>query len=379
MAEQGFEEEVMELLAELVAIPSVVGEEEQLARRLLSLLREAGLTAELIEVEPGRPDLVVDAGRPDGAALLLMGHLDTVPPVQGWQADPFSPRLAGNRLVGLGAWDMKAGLSAMVAAARRHPADGPRLKLAFVVDEEGESRGVETLVRSGWLAGVAAAVVPEAGLPVGDRGAEPALVLGRRGRVLVEVELHGRAAHGSDSDQGHSALLDAARVALELGCCPTAGHPLLGNGVAVARSIHSASGTLSVPCRASLGVDRLLVPPESPESAVEELRSHLASLGLRSRVQVRAAPRCGPYLAPYVISRDHPLVQQALSVMGGDVQVVYDPSVADENRLSMEGIPVVGLAPRGGNCHQGEEWVDLESVARLASRLTSLAALGVPL
>ena len=112
------------LLAALVAIDSVnpslvpggAGEAEM--ARFVSHWAEAnGLEARTIEREPGRPSVIVRArGTGGGRTLLLCGHLDTVG-VDG-MAEPFAPRVEGDRLYGRGAYDMKAGVAAALIACR---------------------------------------------------------------------------------------------------------------------------------------------------------------------------------------------------------------------------------------------------------------------
>src|SRR5437868_3346500 len=101
---------VVDRLAEFVAIPSVSGEEAALADRIAEILGLAGLDAQ-------RTGRNVWARRGDGSpCLLLNSHLDTVPPVEGWTADPWTPRVEADRLVGLGVSDAKASVAALLGA-----------------------------------------------------------------------------------------------------------------------------------------------------------------------------------------------------------------------------------------------------------------------
>jgi acetylornithine deacetylase len=127
-------------LADFVAIPSVSGDEGRLADRIVGICGDAGVSA-------ARRGRNVVAQRGDGGPrLLLNSHLDTVPPVEGWSADPWSPRLSDGRLVGLGANDAKASVAAMLEAFLTAPLPGSgRLVFAATCDEETGGEGMETL------------------------------------------------------------------------------------------------------------------------------------------------------------------------------------------------------------------------------------------
>ena len=91
-------------LEEMIAIPSIVGAEGALAAYLVRELAALGLAAETQEVEPGRPNVYARiAGDRPGKRLNFSGHMDTVPVVEGWDTDPFTPVRRGDHLVGLGA------------------------------------------------------------------------------------------------------------------------------------------------------------------------------------------------------------------------------------------------------------------------------------
>ena len=103
----------IELLRALVAIPSVSGTEELIARFLEETARKAGLDAVR---DDASVTMTVDSGRP-GPVLAFLSHLDVVPPGEGWTRDPFVPTIEGDRLYGRGSGDAKASVAAMTLAA----------------------------------------------------------------------------------------------------------------------------------------------------------------------------------------------------------------------------------------------------------------------
>ena len=98
----------------MVAIPSVSGDEEPLARYAEETARSWGLRTV-------RDELAVRvevAGRAEGSTLALVSHLDVVPPGKGWTREPFAPAIEGTRLYGRGSGDAKASVAAMLCAAK---------------------------------------------------------------------------------------------------------------------------------------------------------------------------------------------------------------------------------------------------------------------
>jgi acetylornithine deacetylase len=147
------------LLRELVSIPSPSGSEEEAARRVEEVARDAGL-----DVRRSELGVVVEVeGRESGPTLALVSHLDTVPPGDGWTRDPFDAAIAGGRLYGRGSGDAKASVAAMLAAAadvaeRGGPARG-RLLVVLGFCEETRDTTMPRLVPE--LGAVDAAVIGE--------------------------------------------------------------------------------------------------------------------------------------------------------------------------------------------------------------------------
>ena len=91
-----------ELLESLVNIPSVSGNEGALADFLYHSLGNEGF-----EVRREGNSIWFTLRKGEGPHLLLVSHLDTVPPCDGWTGDPFKLRIEGEKLIGLGANDAK--------------------------------------------------------------------------------------------------------------------------------------------------------------------------------------------------------------------------------------------------------------------------------
>ncbi|WP_298283035.1 succinyl-diaminopimelate desuccinylase [Novosphingobium sp.] len=78
---------------------------------------------------------------PEGSRhFAFAGHLDVVPPGEGWSSAPFKAERRGELLYGRGAVDMKGSIAAMVAAAADIPAEAGTLSFIITGDEEGPAR-----------------------------------------------------------------------------------------------------------------------------------------------------------------------------------------------------------------------------------------------
>lgn len=139
---------VVELLRELVSIDSVNpalvpggAGEAKIVAHLRARLERSGFETTVVDAQQ-RPSLLAVAPEREGArTVVLNGHLDTVG-VAG-MAEPFTPRIEGDRLYGRGAADMKGGVAALVVTAEQLVAKGAPVRpvLALVADEEDASVG----------------------------------------------------------------------------------------------------------------------------------------------------------------------------------------------------------------------------------------------
>ena len=132
---------VAERTRELVDIYSVTMAEAEVCQAYEAMMREVGLEVDVREVTPGRNNLYARiAGQGDGPALMLNGHLDTIPVGSCPPA-----RREGNRVYGRGATDMKGGMAAALAAVKALLESGVELQgdlwlTAIVGHEEVEAQ-----------------------------------------------------------------------------------------------------------------------------------------------------------------------------------------------------------------------------------------------
>jgi len=366
------------LLEQLVAIDSVnpslvpgARGEAEIAQRIAVECIALGLTVDVTEVAPNRPNVVaVLEGRTPGPSLMFCGHLDTVG-VSG-MAHPFEPRQHDGRLYGRGAQDMKGGVAAMLGATRVIVDAGGlargRLIVAAVVDEEHASIGAEALAAR-WRADAAVVTEPT----------DLDIAVAHKGFEWIEVETRGRAAHGSRPRDGRDAILRMGRVlgrldALDRQLQSTPMHPMLGTASLHASTIAGGHELSSYPDRCTLQLERRTLPGEASGAGFHELQEILTALR-REDPQFEGDARLLLTRGPYAIDRAHPLPAQlanaAVSV-GCTPKHIGMSFWSDAAILGAAGIPSVLFGPGGAGLHSAEEYVRVDDVRRCRDALVVL-------
>ncbi|PPF56641.1 acetylornithine deacetylase [Clavibacter michiganensis] len=370
----------VDLAAELIRIdstnpdlvPGAAGE-TAVAAHVAAWLRARGFDVRVLEGTPGRPTVLATAhGTGGGRTILLDGHLDTVPP-----GDPerggLLPRIEDALLLGRGAFDMKAGLAAMMVAADRARRIGTRgdVVLALVADEEFASIGTEEALRA-----LAADGTRIDGAVISEPSQSEAIVA-HRGFGWYEIRLRGRAAHGSMPEQGVDAIAHAGLVLRELDALAerlSTGprHPLLGTGAVRVSRIHGGSDAATVADSCVLTIERRFLPGQSTADVEAELRTALDSVAARTpgidvELEVLVAR------AAFEADVDGPLARAVLDsgarVTGSPVLHRGEPFWTDAGLVHEAGIPCILLGVTGGGAHADEEWAEVDSIRRLADVL----------
>jgi acetylornithine deacetylase len=263
---------------------------------------------------------------------------------------------------------MKSGAAAIMVAAERATARGlgGDVLVALVADEEFGSIGTETVLQR---------FRADAGIIAEPSGLE--LVLAHRGFAWFDLDLRGRAAHGSMPEQGIDAIAHAAhvltalgRIEARLGRQPI--HPLLGRGAVRVAEIAGGEDAATVAASCHLTIERRMLPGEPPAAVEAELTALLRELEttipdfsptLTTRV-ARAAWEADP---------GWPIVDAvgsaALRVLGRAPGVRGEPFWTDAGLFGAAGIPCLLFGVSGGGAHAATEWVNVESVRALTDVL----------
>jgi acetylornithine deacetylase len=352
--------------------PGAPGEAECVAL-LRDVLDGWGFRTEVHDAAPGRPNLLARiGGATRGRTLILSGHLDVVG-IEGMTHAPFAAEERDGRLYGRGATDMKGGIGAMCAAAWCAARDGiaGEIIVAATADEEYESIGTRAMLERGIRAD--AAIV-----------GEPTcldIMPAHRGFVWVEVEVAGRAAHGSRWDIGvdairHAGLLLAELDRVDVEELSRREHPLLGRGSLHASVIEGGIGMSTYPDRCTVRLERRTLPGETGADVVAEVERACAAVRAR-RPTFAATVRLLMTQGPSDVAVDAPLVREmdaALRECGDEVRVSGMSAWTDAALFNAAGIPSVCFGPGDISlAHAAEEYIPLVEIDRATAVLSAFA------
>ncbi|RSL69055.1 hypothetical protein CEP53_002362 [Fusarium sp. AF-6] len=196
---------VVQLLKQLMAIPSTSEEEQEIGRFLADYLKELNYNVELVPISPDsdRCNVYAYLGPDRKARTLLTSHMDTVPP-------HILLRIEGDVIYGRGSCDDKGPLAAQIMALEELRTEGAvkdgEVSLLFVVGEEKGGAGMFAVndINLSWETAIF-------GEPT-----ESKLATGHKGHFVFELFATGKAAHSGYPDKGKSAIATLVSVLEEL-------------------------------------------------------------------------------------------------------------------------------------------------------------------
>jgi acetylornithine deacetylase len=389
------------LLAGLIQIPSVSGQESEAQRYLAAAASDAGLNVELWDVDPGPLSAHADFAESDGCALprpnvtailpgtggaksiAISGHVDVVPagPEHRWSHDPFSADIEDGRMFGRGALDMKGGLVAGLLAVHALRAVYGALPGDVVFESvlEEECTGNGTLAARLHGPAVDAALIPEI--------TQEDVQIANPGVVWFEVKVTGKSAYvglagasvnaidmAMDLISALRSLPDELNRQFEHPAYAAYERPLTLN----VGTIHAGEWPSNVPLECVVGF-RLAFPLDwSVERAQALVTDRIASFAAGHPWLASNVPtvRWHGFLARgFAIAEDAPLVALLRSVItdvtGAPARISPMFGTADARYFADQKIPAVYYGPAGGGMHSPDEWVDLASVRRVAAVLAN--------
>ncbi|WP_205687660.1 M20 family metallopeptidase [Clostridiisalibacter paucivorans] len=378
-------ENVEVLLSQLVKIHSPYFKEEKVMDFAYNWLKSKGLPAEYHRYTEDKVtkfqgiNVIGEVnGKEDGPTILLNGHLDTVGICEGWTKEPLNPTIEGDKMYGVGALDMKSGSAAIMLAVNAFKNTVKHFKgnilYTFVSDEEGPyGLGTDALILDGITDHADVAIVPEPSS--GFSGVSfPCLCLGARGGWNYTVHVMGKSAHAANPQLGISAIVESAKLMLELKNTELREDDKLGKGSICIISSDGGGAACSVADTASFTVFRHVVRGEDKEYIKQEVLDAAKRAGVKGDIVVtfRDAPHPdNGGFEPYTVEEDNhytKLIKESiLKATGKDANIAYFSSIGDFNYLgSRVGIPTFVFGPDGENYHTSDEYVNLNTVVDTA-------------
>lgn len=291
----------IKFLQDMVAIPSVTGDEAAIQRHMSDYLRKIGLEVDMWETDweelkkhpgyrpvdrgyEGRPNIVAKLkGTGGGRSLLLNGHTDVIPVGngEGWSDNPWSAKIENGRIYGRGSCDMKSGVASHVLAVQYLKELGLTPKgdvlINIVIDEEVSGHGTLDTVIRGYKA--------DAGISgeTSDLGVQPACI----GRIWFQIDVEGKPAGIQQRYMGISAIELGYKIVkavqeLEDHRVATVKHPLYPSAIdslpCIIGSFQAGNYPSAFPASAVLKGSIGTVPGEDHEGVKQSLVKKIAEV-----------------------------------------------------------------------------------------------------
>jgi len=317
--------------------------------------------------------LAIRRGPAGSRHFAFAGHLDVVPPGEGWSSPPFTPERRAGLLYGRGAVDMKGSVAAMVAALGEVPPEAGTVSLIITGDEEGEAvhgtRALIELIRErGEIPDLCLVGEPTSVARLGDMAK-----IGRRGSVNVFLEAEGREGHVAYPHLADNPLprlvallaeLDA--LVLDQGTGWFQPSNLEITDIEVGNPAHNV-----IPARARA---RISIRFNDLHSGAQ-LGEMVAAIAARHGASARAVVSGESYLTPP--GELSAIVVAAIEAETGHAPELSTTGGTSDARFLKDLCPVIDFGPPNATMHKRDEAVALDDLAALARiyRRIALAAL----
>ena len=337
----------VDLLNQLIAIPSFSKSEEGSAELIYQFLKGQGVIAEQLQNNVWAVNKHFDPAKP---TILLNSHHDTVKPNPQYTKDPFEPVVENGRLYGLGTNDAGGCLVSLIAAFLHfynEPSLQYNLLLAATAEEEiSGAGGIELLLKSSQLSSVLKGKNIDCAI-VGEPTTMD-LAVAEKGLIVLDCMAHGKAGHAA-REEGENAILNA------FACINWFStyrfdkiSPWLGPvkmSVTVINTENKAHNM--VPSQCSFVVDVRITEMYTHEEVLETIRQHVTCDVTPRSMRLRSTG----------ISQDHPLIKAGLAL---GKKCYGSPTSSDKALMPF---PALKCGPgESGRSHTADEFIYLHEI-----------------
>ncbi len=385
-------DDAIAFLREMVAIPSVTGDEAAIQKFVSNYMTGIGLDVDMWETDweelkkhpgyrpvdrgyEGRPNIVATLkGTGGGRSLLLNGHTDVIPVGngEGWSDNPWSASVKDGRIYGRGSCDMKSGVASHILAVQYLKELGLTPKgdvmINVVIDEEVSGHGTLDTVIRGYKA--------DAGISgeTSDLAVQPACI----GRIWFEIEIQGKPAGIQQRYLGISGIelgnkITKAVADLEAKRIATVTHPLYPSAIdslpCIVGSFQAGNYPSAFPASCLLKGSIGTVPGEDHEGVKQSLVDAVAAAAAQDPWMKNHPPKVrfvGYDAEASEISRNHPIVQTVsrtyTEITGKEPVISGRQGAADTRFLNSYGsTPTVIFGPGStAIMHANDEYVSVD-------------------
>ncbi len=372
--------ELTHLLQRLVQIRSYTGEEKEIVEFILEKMKEYGFEDVYAD---GLGSAVGRIGN-GPIKILFDAHIDTVKVTESeeWPYPPFEGKILDGKIYGRGAVDEKPAMAGFLMAGKaiKHHLGNETLPFTLyvigsVMEEDYDGYPLWHLVKN-------EGIVPDYVL-LGEP-TDLQVCRGQRGRMELDIETFGRAAHGAHNRLGINAIYRMVPLitAIDKLNRQLPGKDPLGKGSIMVSQITSRAPSIcSVPDYAKIHIDRRLTIDEDQQSVVAELETMIKETGIDAKISIPRYPGVSwkgtkfeqeAYFPTWFFDEEHPLVRAGLEtaekVIGKPAKSRFwafsTNGVATAGQL---GIPTIGLGPgKEELAHTTREELLLEDLLKAA-------------
>lgn len=377
-------EDIIEISQQLIKTPSITGEEKAVINLAKEILLKKGVKTKFFGSQE-RPILTAETNPEGEKQLIFNGHLDTVPPasLEAWNHNPFDPIVNGNTLYGRGSCDMKASCAVMihVISILKKLNLPTSIGVHLVPDEEkGASYGTKLLIGE-----ILKGTLRKPDYVIIGEKSNLKLRVAERGGFSFKIKFKGKATHTAYArTEGVNAIAKASKGILALEKDIDKWHPWIGAPVLSINSIQGGTVGNQVPDECIIGIDRRIIPGETPETVLTEVKNLLDQAGANDpnwdwEVITNKDPKGNILYNPANYTDPNTFLGIALKnavkkALNKEPELFVEwAGGTDGSHYRKIGIETIGFGPKGEHMHGPNELVYIDSLIDQAKTYIALA------